>query len=86
MVVAGTSNFPVNSYFPAQGNGNLFLNMVSWLAQDEDLISIRPKPAEDRRILLSQSQLATLRLITLFILPGIALVAGVIVVWNRRRR
>jgi len=27
-----------------------------------------------------------LRLITMFFLPGIALVAGVIVVWNRRRR
>jgi ABC-type uncharacterized transport system involved in gliding motility auxiliary subunit len=86
VVVTGTSNFPINAYFPAQGNGNLFLNIVSWLAQDEDLISIRPKPAEDRRILLSQSQLATLRLITMFFLPGIALVAGVIVVWNRRRR
>lgn len=86
IVVTGTSNFPINAYFPAQGNGNLFLNIVSWLAQDEDLISIRPKPPEDRRILLSQTQLATLRLITLFILPGIALVAGVVVVWNRRRR
>ena len=86
MVVTGTSNFPITAYFPAQGNGNLFLNMVSWLAQDEDLISIRPKPAEDRRILLSQSQLAALRLFTIFILPGIALVVGVAVVWNRRRR
>ena len=86
MVVAGTSNFPINAYFPAQGNGNLFLNIVSWLAQDEDLISIRPKPAEDRRILLSQSQLAALRLFTIFILPGIALIVGVAVVWNRRRR
>jgi ABC-type uncharacterized transport system involved in gliding motility auxiliary subunit len=86
MVVAGTSNFPVNAYFPTQGNGNLFMNMVSWLAQDEDLISIRPKPAEDRRILLSQSQLAMLRLVTIIILPGIALVVGVVVVWNRRRR
>ena len=63
MVVTGTSNFPINAYFPTQGNGNLFLNIVSWLAQDEDLISIRPKPADDRRILLSQSQLATLRLV-----------------------
>ncbi len=86
IVVTGTSNFPINAYFPQQGNGNLFLNMVSWLAQDEDLISIRPKPVEDRRILLSQSQLATLRLITLFALPGIALVAGIVVVVNRRRR
>jgi ABC-type uncharacterized transport system involved in gliding motility auxiliary subunit len=85
-VVGGTSNYPINAYFPAQGNGNLFLNIVSWLAQDEDLISIRPKPAEDRRILLSQSQLSTIRLLTIFVLPGIALIAGIIVVWNRRRR
>jgi ABC-type uncharacterized transport system involved in gliding motility auxiliary subunit len=86
MIVAGTSNFPVNAYFSSQGNGNLFLNMVSWLAQDEDLISIRPKSMQDRRILLSQNQLAMLRLLTVFLLPGIALVAGIAVVWNRRRR
>jgi ABC-type uncharacterized transport system involved in gliding motility auxiliary subunit len=86
MVVTGTSNFPINAYFPQQGNGNLFLNMVSWLAQDEDLISIRPKPVEDRRILLSQSQLSTLRLITIIVLPAAALIIGIVVVRNRRRR
>jgi ABC-type uncharacterized transport system involved in gliding motility auxiliary subunit len=86
LVVAGTSNFPINSYFANAGNGNLFLNMVSWLAQDEDLISIRPKSPEDRRIILSQSQLAMLRLITVFLLPGIALVAGITVFVKRRRR
>jgi len=86
LVLTGTSNFPINAYFPQQGNGNLFLNMVSWLAQDEDLISIRPKPPEDRRILLSQSQMEILRLFTIFVLPGIALIAGVLVVLNRRRR
>jgi ABC-type uncharacterized transport system involved in gliding motility auxiliary subunit len=86
IVVTGTSSFPVNAYFPMQGNGNLFLNMVSWLAQDEDLISIRPKPPEDRRIVMSQGQLSMVRLITIFILPGIALVAGIAVVLNRRRR
>jgi ABC-type uncharacterized transport system involved in gliding motility auxiliary subunit len=86
MVVAGTSHFPIDNYFQSQGNGNLFLNMVSWLAQDEELISIRPKSMDDRRILLSQSQLSMLRLLTIFILPGIALITGVIIVWNRRRR
>ncbi len=85
MVVVGDSDFAVNSYFPDQGNGNLFLNMVSWLAQDEDLISIRPKAPEDRRILLSQSQIAMLRLLTVFLLPGAVLVVG-IVVWTRRRK
>ncbi len=85
MVVVGNSSFPINANFQAGGNGNLFLNMVSWLAQDEDLISIRPKPPEDRRIILSQSQIAMLRLVTVFLLPGVVLVAG-IVVWTRRRR
>ena len=86
MVVVGTSNFPINAYFPQQGNGNLFLNMVSWLAQEEDLISIRPKPQDDRRMLLSQSQLTMIKLVTIVILPGIALVVGIVVVVKRRRR
>ena len=85
IVVVGDSDFPVNAYFGMQGNGNLFLNMVSWLAQEEDLISIRPKSPEDRRIALSQSQQSMLRLLTVFVLPACALVAG-IAVWTRRRR
>jgi ABC-type uncharacterized transport system involved in gliding motility auxiliary subunit len=85
MVVVGDSDFAVNSYFRAQGNGNLFLNMVSWLAQDEDLIAIRPKPPEDRRVILSQSQQRWLMYLTVFVLPGAVLVAG-ISVWQRRRR
>ncbi len=86
MVVVGNSSFPINANFQAGGNGNLFLNMVSWLAQDEDLISIRPKPPEDRRIMLSQSQIATLRLLTVFMLPGAVLIIGVFVWTTRRRR
>ena len=86
LVVAGTSNFPINAYFAAQGNGNMFLNMVSWLAQDDDLISIRPKDPEDRRIVLSQSQLSLIRLLVVFLFPGIVLVVGIAVVMNRRRR
>ena len=43
LVVVGDSEFPNNSLFPFQGNGNLFLNTVSWLAEEEDLIAIRPR-------------------------------------------
>jgi ABC-type uncharacterized transport system involved in gliding motility auxiliary subunit len=86
MVVVGSSNFPINTYFGAQGNGNLFLNMISWLAQDDDLISIRPKDPEDRRIVLSSSQGAIIQWTLWLILPGIVLVIGIAVVLNRRRR
>jgi ABC-type uncharacterized transport system involved in gliding motility auxiliary subunit len=85
MVTVGNSGFAVNGNFSVGGNGNLFLNMVSWLAQDEDLISIRAKTPEDRRLILSQSQLSMLRLISIFLLPGAALFIG-IAVWTRRRR
>jgi ABC-type uncharacterized transport system involved in gliding motility auxiliary subunit len=86
MVVVGTSRFASDDVFANQGNGNLFMNMISWLAQDEDLISIRPKSPEDRRIMLSQSQLVILLLITIIVLPGIALIVGIVVVVNRRRK
>ncbi|MEJ2108838.1 MAG: Gldg family protein [Acidobacteriota bacterium] len=86
LVVAGTSLFPIDAYFDVQRNGDLFMNMVSWLAQDDDLISIRPKDPEDRRIVLTQSQGTLIQWILLVILPGIVLVAGIIVVMNRRRR
>jgi ABC-type uncharacterized transport system involved in gliding motility auxiliary subunit len=86
MVVVGTSNFAINGYFQHQGNGNLFLNMISWLAQDDDLISIRPRPVEDRRILLTQDQLVRVRNLTVFLLPGIPLVIGIVVFIYRRRR
>jgi hypothetical protein len=85
MVVVGDSDFATNPYFGTQGNGNLFLNMVSWLGEEEDLISIRPKSPQDRRIILSQSQQSMIRLVVLFILPGCVLLAG-IVVWSRRRK
>ncbi len=86
MVAVGNSSFAINAYFAQVGNGNMFLNMVSWLAQDEDLISIRPKDPEDRRIVMTQTQLSTLRLFTVILLPCIALIIGVVVVMKRRRR
>jgi len=85
MVVTGTSNFAIDAYFQVQGNGNLFLNMISWLAEDEDLISIRPKPVDDRRVVLSQGQMMMVRIFTVFLLPGAAVVVGIIVVVRRRR-
>lgn len=85
LVVVGNSDFAANPYFDMQGNGNLFMNMVGWLAQEEDLLSIRPKAPEDRKVVLSQSQQSMLRFLTLVIIPGAVLICG-IVVWTRRRK
>lgn len=44
LVVFGDSEFANNSFLPASpGNSNFFLNTVSWLAEEEDMIAIRPR-------------------------------------------
>src|SRR6185369_12873063 len=57
IVVFGDSDFVSNNGLQAApGNGDLFLNAVNWLGQQENLISIRPKSTEDRRVVLTQEQ------------------------------
>jgi len=84
VVVIGDSDFASNNYFQQQRNGDLFLNTVSWLAEDEDLISIRPKSQENRSIQLTRATSSVLFWMTMVLLPGGALVSGILV-WLRRR-
>ena len=65
-------------------NADLFLNMVNWVAQDEDLISIRPREPEERSVLMTDPQRRSVFFLTLFIIPGIVIVTGVSLWWGRR--
>jgi len=84
LVVIGDSDFASNRWLGISGNSDLFLNAVNWLAQQENLISIRAKDPEDRRITLTADQDARIRLLTIFIIPGLILLAGVQAWWRRR--
>src|SRR5580704_5257723 len=83
-VVVGSSSWAANSFITFNGNRDLALNAINWLASDEDLISIRPKDREDRRITLTQAQMRWLRITSQFLLPLLVVVAGVSVWWRRR--
>ncbi|GAB4370068.1 MAG: gliding motility-associated ABC transporter substrate-binding protein GldG [Bryobacter sp.] len=83
-VVVGNASFVENGYVRLYGNVDLLLNMVNWLTADEELISIRPKDPEDRRIQLDQGQLGTLIVVSQFVLPGMALAAAILI-WRKRR-
>ena len=85
LVVVGDSEFANNRNFPDMGNGNLFMNCVAWLAQDEDLIAVRPKDPDLRRVALTKAQMGILNLIVLGLLPAAMAIAGVIVTVRRRR-
>jgi ABC-type uncharacterized transport system involved in gliding motility auxiliary subunit len=83
-VVVGSSSWVANAFINFNGNNDLALNAINWLSSDEDLISIRPKEREDRRITMTRSQLSWVRATSQFLLPGIVVVAGIGVWWKRR--
>jgi ABC-type uncharacterized transport system involved in gliding motility auxiliary subunit len=85
MVVIGDSDFASNSLYGQQGNGNLFVNTVSWLAQDESFISIRPKNPDDRRLTMTEAQGRLWSYVMLLLLPAGVLISG-ISVWTKRRK
>jgi len=84
IALLGDSDFIANGYIKFSGNRDLFLNTVNWLTLDEDLISIRPKEEEDRRVNMPASTQRLLFYILVIILPFICLLIGAIVWWRKR--
>ncbi|HEV3041523.1 MAG TPA: GldG family protein [Candidatus Angelobacter sp.] len=83
-IVIGSSAFATNSFITFNGNADLALNSMNWLASDEDLISIRPKDQDDRRITMTAAQFSWVRTITQFLLPLAVVFAAVMTWWKRR--
>ena len=84
VMVFGDSDFASNNVGGVPGNLNLFGNAVNWLAQQEDLISIRPKEAGDRRITLTSNQLQAMQWLSIVLIPAAVLLVGVATWWRRR--
>ncbi len=83
-VVVGSSGWVANGIFRFNGNRDLALNMLNWLSADEDLISIRPKDPEDRRLNLTSRQMASLFYGSVLFVPLLIIAAGIGVWWRRR--
>ena len=84
LAVLGDSDFATNASIRFLGNKDLVLNTVNWLAQDEDLISIRPKTATNRSIAMTEAQQSTFKWLTMLFMPLAAIGAGAYIWWNRR--
>jgi ABC-type uncharacterized transport system involved in gliding motility auxiliary subunit len=84
VALIGDSDFAANYALGIQGNRDLFLNTVNWLAQQENLIAIRPRESSDRRVTLTARQQTGIFWLSLLGIPAMALAAG-IYTWTRRR-
>jgi len=66
------------------GNLDLFMNAVGWLAEEDTLISIRPKEPEFREVILTPPQARAIIYSSVLFVPLIVLAAGGVVWWRRR--
>lgn len=84
IVAMGDSDFVANAYLGVEGNGDLFMNAVNWLAQQENLIAVRPRQPADRRVTMTANGLWWMQWLTIVIVPAAVLGAGILGWWRRR--
>lgn len=83
-IVFGDSDFASNSYLNLQGNGDLLLSSLGWLAEEADLVSIRAKEQAGKPLLLSATQARLVFWVPVVVMPLCVLLVGAIVTMRRR--
>ncbi len=83
LVVAGNSLFASNSYFNQYGNGDFFLNTISFLADESNLIAF-DRPNVNKPLMLTRNQGTAIFWIVLVIIPLSVIIAGLAVYRVRR--
>ncbi len=85
LLVVGDSDFSNNRYTNFSGNGDFFLNAVSWLAEEEQLISIRPRERKSTPIQMTQTLGTAIFIMGIIVFPGLIATVGIRIWWRRRR-
>lgn len=85
LAAAGDSDFAANTTLGVSANRDLFLNVTSWLLEEENRISIRPKAKGFQPILFTGSQLAAVFWAVVVLAPLSVICVGVYV-WGKRRK
>ena len=85
IIVVGDSDFAGNAHLKLMGNKDFFLNLVSWLAEEASLISVRKKETGLTPLTLTDTQGNLVFWLSVIIGPSLALAIGVGVVARRRR-
>ncbi|HEV8701610.1 MAG TPA: GldG family protein [Candidatus Polarisedimenticolia bacterium] len=85
LVAFGDSDFLTNGYFNASGNSDLALSMIAWLAEQEELVSIRPKTSLPRIVILSPQQVRYYFWSIVAFAPVTVAVVGIGIWWRRKK-
>ena len=83
-VLLGSSSFLINAYQNQTGNTTLFLNTVSWLINDEGIISFNRPGIEEYPVILSEQHIHMIFVIAILLVP-IVFFGSAIFIYRRRR-
>ena len=84
-VAFGSSELVSNGFMiPQFANLDLFMNSVSWLGSEEDMISVRPKPPESQHLDITASQMNKILFLGVLGVPLFIIAVGASVWWRRR--
>lgn len=84
IVVFGDSDWLTNNWFTRAGARDLSLNIINWLAESENQISIRSTDPAATPIRLTESEMRNQVLFHVFIAPLAVAIMGVALAWRRR--
>lgn len=87
LVVVANATFTNSQVISLSNNANLdfLMNSISWAQGKKDSISVRPKSLDNYTLQVSALSRLTASAFTVVVIPGVILIAG-IVVWARRRK
>ena len=85
VVVIGNGSFLANTYLGNGGNVDLGVNIVNWLAGDDALITIQPRPSLDSSLEFGRLAQYLILFGFLILLPLIFIATGIVIWWRRRR-
>ena len=85
IIVVGNAAFLSNTYLGNGGNLQLGTAMVNWVAAEDAMVAIDPRPAPDSRLDIGQLTLYAIAFGFLLVLPLAFLLTGTFIWWRRRR-
>lgn len=84
LAVFGSADFINNAYLAGAGNRNFFMNAISYLGNEGDLIAIRPKDRSFEPLFLSRTQGRMMFLVPVVFMPLLVLSIGVLIFIRRK--
>jgi len=86
VVVFGSSSFAQDGNFDFSGNGDMFVNAVDWLAEQESLIGLTENQATTRTFTPPSSLQFILTVVSVACVIPLAIIAAGVYAWVMRRR